>query len=49
MSTTEGLRVAEAGGADHLLHFVGVDIDWARDGGEAKRQAPQPPSGWDDQ
>ena len=31
VSTMEGLRIAEAAGADHLLHFVGIDIDWSRD------------------
>lgn len=31
VSTMEGLRVAEAAGADHLVHFVGLNIDWKRD------------------
>ena len=31
VSTMEGVRVAEAAGVDHLVHFVGVDIDWEQD------------------
>lgn len=31
VSSIEGVRVAEEAGVDHLLHFVGVDIDWGRD------------------
>ena len=31
VSDNAELRIAEAAGADHLLHFVGVILDWARD------------------
>ncbi|GAB5536756.1 MAG: amidohydrolase family protein [Rubricoccaceae bacterium] len=31
VSSMEGLRVADEAGVDHLVHFVGVDIDWERD------------------
>jgi len=31
VSTVEGLRIAEAAGADHLVHFNGLGIDWERD------------------
>ena len=31
VSSIEGVRVAEEAGVDHLVHFVGVDIDWERD------------------
>ena len=31
VSDNEELRIADEAGADHIIHFVGVDIDWARD------------------
>jgi len=31
VSDNEELRIAVEAGADHLLHFVGVDLDWERD------------------
>lgn len=31
VSDMEELRMAHSAGVDHLLHFVGVDIDWSRD------------------
>lgn len=31
VSTIEGVRIAEEAGVDHLVHFVGVDIDWEKD------------------
>lgn len=31
VSSMEGLRVADEAGVDHLVHFVGLNIDWERD------------------
>ncbi len=31
VSDMEEVRIAERAGADHLIHFVGVDIDWQKD------------------
>ena len=44
VSSVKGLRVAEAGGVDHLLHFVGLDIDWARDAAMIDRLRQRDPS-----
>lgn len=31
VSDMEEVRIAEKAGADHIIHFVGVDIDWEKD------------------
>lgn len=31
VSDMEEVRIADAAGVDHIIHFVGVDIDWERD------------------
>ena len=31
VSDMDEVRIAEKAGADHLIHFVGVDIDWEKD------------------
>ena len=31
VSDIEEVRIADEAGADHIIHFVGVDIDWERD------------------
>jgi imidazolonepropionase-like amidohydrolase len=44
VSSIEGVRTADAAGADHLLHFVGVDIDWERDREVIERLRKRSPS-----
>lgn len=44
VSDIEEVRIAEAAGVDHLVHFVGVDIDWPRDGAMITRLLRRDPS-----